>query len=835
MVVKNYYVPTEITDYVDPLRKAYERQKNQDKQDLDNKLEWSKQTEKADPGVTSLNTIKAVAQFSATAAASVASIKGSIGKNKDKAQKKTNNILAALNISKTAEETIDYAAQWAENKELTIENSEGKHVKYKDHLLKQFSEGKIDRELFDFLDKAGVREQLRIREYQIGKLVEQGPAAYDAWRQDPKNFGAIKDEYGPWGNYNSWAAVEQGEGADNAYKQWFSTYLGKQYNLKTDVIGALVSPEVNRRAKQLKGTASNLYANTSYTNEASAWNEDINVKRKSFTNGGVNELGESIFTRFKTTKASYLNSITLPEGQEHSKEQKSWAASKAREDLTNQLFVMSNKGDLTITELNAIKAGQIKGYGGGDTAESILTKEQWKRLENSIIATGTATVNAKKEEAARQLNAQLAALQSGQGSETDLQTAKRNYISYGGKESDPVYTAAENYVPANNTKEAAKAELERWMPYITGNKKGSLRSQKLAISQIKNPAIRKQLLNQLEKEESLKNAVLFPKTRTELNKQIFSELKDKGLDKTLAERETLTGHLLHMANEMADKREWFLSFEDINDPEALIKADQRWYKWLEQNGYGDREGSGRFAFGKHGRFENYNKYLTRKVKTLSIIENATTEKHVNNWLGELGKEINEKDTLNSILDRPEAVVSGDDMYGVFADSDRQVGQLSSGEDANIRMPKFSAKFLIKAHALGVQPSVLLKRQGAAYLASIKDKNSTEYTQLKTWLDNYEGINDPVLNIRDNLAQDSKSDSKDLLNLLEFRGIENLSPNQLDRLNDTQTRLNPSEADIEEANAIITEKLKSIGYEDEAIIDLIDQGLAWDQWEQFKPK
>ena len=84
MVVKNYYVPTEITDYVDPLRKAYERQKNQDTQDLDNKLEWSRQKEKADPGVTSLNTIKAVAQFSATAAASIASIKGSIGTNKDK-------------------------------------------------------------------------------------------------------------------------------------------------------------------------------------------------------------------------------------------------------------------------------------------------------------------------------------------------------------------------------------------------------------------------------------------------------------------------------------------------------------------------------------------------------------------------------------------------------------------------------------------------------------------------------------------------------------------------------------------------------------------------------
>ena len=35
--IQNFYVPTEVTDYVDPLAKVYERQKSQDQKDLENK------------------------------------------------------------------------------------------------------------------------------------------------------------------------------------------------------------------------------------------------------------------------------------------------------------------------------------------------------------------------------------------------------------------------------------------------------------------------------------------------------------------------------------------------------------------------------------------------------------------------------------------------------------------------------------------------------------------------------------------------------------------------------------------------------------------------------
>ena len=75
MVVRNHYVPTEVTDFAGPLTKIYERQSRQTQQWLENQLEWSRQVEAADGGKTALATAQKFLQTASQVGSAVSTLK----------------------------------------------------------------------------------------------------------------------------------------------------------------------------------------------------------------------------------------------------------------------------------------------------------------------------------------------------------------------------------------------------------------------------------------------------------------------------------------------------------------------------------------------------------------------------------------------------------------------------------------------------------------------------------------------------------------------------------------------------------------------------------------
>ena len=794
MSVNNFWIPIGPTDFATPLSKVYERQKNQDKKEQENVEEHARQVEAADSGVLALKTLNnALKAGTAGIKASKAMKQRGEAKKTKKAAEMEDKMRANVITKEEGEIVKEYVKYQKGTSEL---HEQG--IKFEDFL----ADKKINDRLKEQLLEASPGESLRIQEWQINNLGIHAKADFETYKA-----GLTKKDNAE--EINKIAAYEQKNGK-SYFEEWFVSKYGADYDISSEAAGALLAPEVKRASKTIEGSSSNAFNAKFLTDGAAKFSERIDSTRKTW--GAAAQNGPEMSRAFQSrTSDVYLNKLAelnLPEGAEYSDDQKATARSQAQEQVSNELYALARSGKLTFAEFQGLRNGNIIGHPSGDTADIMLSSKQWAHIEAGITQASdaliTSDIAAKKQNI---INAD-AAYRRGEGSLKDVNNAQNSFISAGGDSKDSVYKRSIGYSQGHNTKEAFERTLEEWQPYITGNKRGSLTDERVikSIDAIKNDDVRDMLQAEVKRQKALKGKVGFPPNKKALDADTFRLVKQFGLKKTLGEFDDLTGPVAHMVNEMSDKREWFLSEQDENDPNALILADQKWTAWLTKNGLfakkpGDEGYGGRFWSGKRGDFKTYTEFLADSAKGITENRQLATLDNIKKWTSSVTKPFKKDKTLKDVLDEAGSVTDESDIYGAFANS---TISLTNANGDTVKQPVYSQELLYKAHALGVQPSVLLKRQGRALLDSL-DKDDPTKIQLEKWLDDFDNQPDSSVEIRDSLVKDRDLKSKDLLYGIEFIGYDNLSPKQLERLNTkllaqvdkvdaAQTHFSPSEAD-----------------------------------------
>jgi len=813
--VNNFWTPIGPTDFATPLSKVYQRQSDQDKKEEQNVAEHAQQVEAADSGKVLLATAKSfIDTVSAVKnAANTAEQRGEKKKTK-KAVEMENKMAANVTNTSEAEVVKEYVKYL---------NGSSDIIKGQEDLKKLFGEKKVNERLQAQLLDASAGENLRIQEWQLSKLSIHSKADFEKYIS---GLNANKEKNA---EILGKIAKYQEDHGESYFKKWFIENYAPSFGATTpEAAGALLAPEVNRASKTIEGSAGNTWRAGLLTEGAAKFSETIDTVRKTWGAAGQNgpEMSRAFQSRTSDVYLNKLAELNLPEGTEYSDDQKATARSQAQEQVSNELYALARSGKLTFAEFQGLRNGNIVGHPSGDTADIMLSSKQWAHIEAGITQASNALITndiaAKKQNI---INAD-AAYRSGEGSLKDVNNAQNSFISAGGDKNDGIYKRSIGYSQGHNTKEAYIEQRKRFEPYISGEKRGSLGNDTgmlAEINAIKNYDLKNELLKQYKEETNRLELSKVP-NREQSTKSVKTLLIDQGLDKTLKEDSELSGDLEHMVSEIVEKRNWFFMQQDPADPYAFIKSDKLWQEWLTSNGFyskgnkDDPNYGGKFSPNKRGKYLKYAQIRHGQIEATRKTDAKSLEQYnanLNLGLANAAKNpVPGKTTKDVFIDTPEAILTRDDIIGAYT--------VNKGEIF------FSEELKIKAHALGMQPSVLLQRQTDAFIRSLDKKDpALENLDLKKLIEDIEIPTGDVI-IRDQLITVKDGN---LLYAWEFIGPGNASPKLLARtaqalgsLDRTQNTVQAQ--DRKDQLGIEISKLRQQGLSEEAIRKKLNLPKQW---------
>ena len=709
--IQNFYVPTEVTDYVDPLAKVYERQKSQDQKDLENKIEWSGQKEKADPGVTSLNTIKAIAQFSATAAASIASIKQSTKKNKEKKKTKVAQIIDSF-LNKDQQETFvkQYEANYKE-----IQN-----------------ESKAYRKTIDSMDWTGREDAYEfMKDHTPIKVLAIKESALVTSTQNAK---AVFNNLAKTNQIN---LAELGNNTQNQFHNWFTNEYMEPLNPSREALGALVYGEYQRQNQTIKGTSQLGFISQSNTEEGQRFIDALNV-------GGITEdknaLTNTVNTEFTNLKTGFINKGYSPER----------AGIKAKGYMKGLVNVAINNGSFRQEHLTRLKLGNIKIDGKDKQGLDLLSSSDFTEFANNIATYNDHIVKQQQATGKVGITTTMAGIinkdtnpLTGQPyTRKDVDIAIQRAIDLGVSKDSKEIKAAENFNPTKQDQNHYTQEKKTTHLSFT---RADQKTRKKIIENTDNNALKTEYikldeaLTALEGDMKLDNG-----SYEEIAKQKFQTYTagtvdiTKGLTQNQGDMITLIENRFHeIKADVVSK-----AGPNATSDNLIPKINSQLNEWLTLRGWGeepDSPNAGIFTKTVTGDFPG----LELLNKGLSEIEGGSTP---NLTYKEITNAFRRHGTLKK------AIESGD--------------LISNGEVAAIVTNKFNPitgdfegwtnDWIIKSEITGASCSELLKFKLQQIINSNRpeDKYFTEAFNLKEALSQIETFEDPQIEVQKFIQKNS---------------------------------------------------------------------------------
>jgi len=288
-----------------------------------------------------------------------------------------------------------------------------------------------------------------------------------------------------------------------------------------------------------------------------------------------------------------------------------------------------------------------------------------------------------------------------------------------------------------------------------------------------------------------------------------------------------------------------------NDLQVFVDRgiDREW----TTNGGGVRDGDGIYSITVHGKFENYKKHTDKLADIKRDAQETATEHNTGEWENQLQsakRGLGEGGTWGDLNDDPEAIMDATDFAGMTATG------------------IYSEELKWKAARLNLAPGTLYEMQLQALIASPDPKHQDLVARYN--------LGEVEVNEAEVKFFKALELTPEISKMVKQRRIEYLSPNQLQRVNAAietagltqqrqkaagdlakQSRKSLEEGEsmtgvqsIQEENAERIEKgkedmankLRSMThpdgtqlYEEEAIQDLLDSGMAFDELEKFYNK
>jgi len=731
--IKNFFIPTDITDYTESLSRAYTRQKEQDQRDLENKITWSSQKEKADPGVTSLNTIKAVAEFSATAASAAASIKESVEARKEDRKQKY--------IADTAK--IFPGEEYQGILNTTLEDSTKLYLEKRGEISKQ--------KAFQIVWDRDAVPKIKAKEKNPGDNQELINSMKEV---SPSRLIAIKE----------YAAISRANRAQHAYglnknsknpthktfEEWYPEYMGA-IGLSDGVLATYISPIAEKQRQTRQGVK---YANAVVKGDITSNHAFITDLKVGVNSPDPNFLIKSYSRTFKEFKDKF-------ESRGFSSEV---AAIKARKDIAGLISTAIWSGEgFTEADLTKLEEGILKGHQAGKGSEKsilgtdLIDHESWTQLRSQIDTANQAIVDKGVAEGKSGVLAVMAGLNNpkAQNSATgqpytqqDLQNAIQTAIDSGVPENDKTILAAEKYNPEDQTpeqyiKEKAKTDTD-WNNSNGKQRKALLKNTNNNELYAERQAEDKKI-SEFDSKIKLTDGSYASKATSQLQEYLGTGIDlQKGLSPSQGDVVDLLESKFHEI-----KAEVILNpaNDTLSTKDKLKLINDEYETWKLNNGWGLNPGDkGAGILTK----TNINQFPGLNIQTNSLAEiNRPSSTSVT--VGEVNRAFSRYGNLKNVIANGGGVTNS------------EIAALSlKGNSITGEFEGWTTDLILKGSVLGVSPKkiALAKIQQIIDSGEPQDKYLTEVYKLKDLKKSLENYDDPLEKLQqwvvDNLGIDNVS-------------------------------------------------------------------------------
>ena len=717
-MVRNFYVPSEVTDFASPLSKHVDYAKRQNEDDYRNKLEHSEQLRKAHKGVANLEMFKGMLALTAQGVSLYNTLAGPQAQQKK--QTETDRTLFKLIKTPESKDAFNKVIQYRASKD----GIEAGQAGFIEHVKKTVK----DEKLRDYLINASSKELLRATEYAGTQFAREAPARYGKYVEGLQGDALVEYEKRTKGSkentqlhFNGWALDEL-----------------KKLGLSEGVSANNVVDELKRIATTEGGIELASYKVESLTKENVKFQNSIDTARLANIKNS-NSLSEVLQDKI-TLGVDETNGVTVEDSKNHA---------------TALLVVAAYKGDLTDAELASMKNGSVK-HPAGKTGEILLNDKQWKRIEKAIQSRNTSVV-AEHDAKVSGIYTNIKSL-AAQGKLTTKQKQEGllRLESLGYDTESKKYKELENLNINAQTPQFYEAEKLRV--------DAQLKNGRVSIDELE---IENNTLKD-ETEKRLKGFKLFKKDNQynegnaddqagDYVKEALKQTLAKGVSVPRGSPTLVQGYI----SRKIDKALWQVFNDEnltINDVEAILTNDLTREGLYVKAGDLENENYGILTPNTEGKFPLFEAKYLSKTETKGNF--AATEQELNllwrnksyeNYPGKTSKEKLVNSGLAITL--PELV--------------------NQAQNPNSWTPDI----ITKAEVLGVEPSVLVKGKIEALKADKNNKDAEAALQVF----DFENMEIPTSDVEVRKFIENSDDNSNLLAYQQQFGLHNFSPNQLERL------------------------------------------------------
>ena len=780
-MVRNFYVPSEVTDFASPLSRYVDYAKGQNEEDLRNKLDQSAQLEKVHPGVTKLNLLKGILETTKTGVDVYNAFKGPEAKQKK--QSDTNRTLFKLITTPESKEAFNTSLQYRASKEGIEAGQKG----FIEHVKKNVK----DKKLADYLINSSSKELLRATEYAGTQFAREAPVKYQKYINGLMPADRLAYEKRVKGSK---------ENTQLHFNEWALGELDK-LGLSEGVSANNVVDELKRISETEGSIALASYKIESLTKENVKFQNSIDTAKLGNTKN-PNSLSEVLQDKI-TLGVDETNGVTVEDSKNH----------------TTALLVMAaHKGDLTDAELASMKNGSIK-HPAGNTGEILLNDKQWERIDKAIQSRNNSVVaahDAKVSGIATNIKS-LAA--QGQLTTKQKQEGLLRLESLGYDVNSKEYKELENLNINAQTPQFYEAEKLRVDAQLKNGRTSNIDELEIQNNTLKAETEKRLEEFKLFKKDNQYNEGNADDQAGDYVKEALKQTLAKGVSVPRGSPTLVQGHI----SRKIDQALWQVFNDEnltINDVEAILTNDLTREGLYVKAGDLENENYGILTPNTEGKFPLFEAKYLSKTETKGNF--AATEQELNllwrnksyeNYPGKTSKEKLVNSGLAITL--PELV--------------------NQAQNPNSWTPDI----ITKSEVLGIEPSVLVKGKIEALKA---DKNNKDAEAALKVFD-FEKMEIPTSDVEVRKFIENSDDNSNLLAYQQQFGLHNFSPNQLERLVKLEKKFDNFSGNQERVQAIqnkLTKLNKDRGI-DATQQQLNDLGIGFDpdkfnlEWDETENK
>jgi hypothetical protein len=678
--VRNFWVPRGVDNFREAMSDEVKRSIEQINRNKEENIAASNQKAEVDPGVQALKTINMSMKAITAGKQAFDKVKTGGKAKKDKKQKEKNDKLNFLAKSLDDKDLIKNHVLFHEGARDVYTS----HKKLKDELDAALEAGRINQELYDELSDLSPGSILERKTWQIGNVVESSYSEHEK---------ALKDE-----NSSAYKNLGLRKGDKAAAHSDFLIDQLEPYNLDDKAYSALVYPEAKRQKTTKDGINAIAYGSTSATKRHEEFEQGLKTALKFDANPEDGVLGvyspshyisKFLQSSYKGMKATVIanNPGLDPENKEHS----AIIHTKTKNRLTGLIVGSAYNLDLKYEQLEALRLGKIE-HPAGDTAELLLTNNDWKLIENNITAGTKAVLDQGIAVATNYGKTQLATyLKEPDKYEGDLDKVADEVVRRGVAEGSKLVQRLRNTNLETQDSNSYKVQREEF--YDAFLSASPTARKDMLESQITN--------NRLNDELTQLNTDLnFINSNNKLDDDGFEGEAGDMIMKIIGGGKTIVGNQRISPGSQTTFRDYIQQkFTDIhtgfsleaiaagnkNDKTIAQKSRAELYKLLESEGFGiaaNDPGAGKLSHTTEGEFPG--------IQIRPEVESEKQNIDLSTIEGELQHITQTYNTKKEVVNSGKAITNAE--FIAFAESDFKI---------------YPPDVLIKAEIIGVDPSELI--------------------------------------------------------------------------------------------------------------------------------